>query len=1047
MFLQSDDSIFVAVVYTGADNVTQHFGGFGISSLSSFSTHYDASTNQFTLPIGTSTSWSTAFQPDAFLMSHVYDLTFSPIYAMDGVDGSYCLLAGLGGVTRLNIQPTHTFVSTTSAFSYAVTTSHFVSTTLYDLQIYPANPRIAMAVGDGIILSTNDGGHTWTDYRTDLSGVVLRSVFIVSETSAIATGDHGIILGNQGDGTWFSLDPYTNTNGMGAIIHQPSHMLTSVCMTSPDHFIVTSVYAPYTSSNTGQTKLFYCYWPTIFGLSNATVLQVDGPTILDGWVFIHENLTVHQNTRLSGTLSVQNDANFAHNLTCSGVLRATDLDDVGDGLIRIGYGSTAKTIYLSGGKSPNDPPNQIYVGGPGDSVIIDGSYVTYRGAIKAAKTIQLNSDISGSQTSAGAGLYIRDNNNDVAGFLVVDPSMDGFLFKAPSSQTNNVVQIQCNDLVSVTTKRDIMSGLPLSRGLLMVQPSTNSHSTVSVVSTPFDVHSVLLGNSAITPTTNGQQVISTDVGLYGITFVENPANLYALSSGAFQLAGGASITGNMYVGGNMISLNTTDSSSIGTGALVLAGGAGMGGNLHVGGNLTLTNVMRLTSQQNAYDVSSGALMVLGGASIQKNLHLGGALSAGSTYTTGNATVGGIVYLTNTINTPDATAMNTGVLQVNGGTSVDGNMVVGGNLLLQNPGTGALQVSGGAFVAKNMYLGQTLYLTSGMDASGVGTGTLQLQGGMSTTGNAYFQQSMFLVSGQDTNSTGTLGALQITGGASVQKSMYVGGNAMLNSTTEATGMYTGALQITHGGLSVYGNTYLGSNAIIGINNIVSAIPIPGNHAFEAEYSTLDVSGIGIVYYAGHYVGSASVSFTSAVFNGGTNTIVEQNWLGGNYSTSTGNYVSNNITQLPTSTVLTNGTVLYGEWLQIQLPYKFIVTQYQLLPYNIGQPTSWFLLGSNNGTQFDVIDQIFLNNEWYSNPHVYSTFQIALANMNTAYTYLRYVCTNTAFNNGTSYAVLQQWNLLGFPLSKKQTSTSYIVCQFPSAFGYRKHSRSFAGPFST
>lgn len=62
------------------------------------------------------------------------------------------------------------------------------------------------------------------------------------------------------------------------------------------------------------------------------------------------------------------------------------------------------------------------------------------------------------------------------------------------------------------------------------------------------------------------------------------------SSGALQVAGGAGIGGNLYVGGDVHVTSTTISSDTSSGALQVSGGVGIAGNLYVGGNISATLV-------------------------------------------------------------------------------------------------------------------------------------------------------------------------------------------------------------------------------------------------------------------------------------------------------------------------------------------------------------------------------------------------------------------------------------------------------------------------
>ena len=71
-------------------------------------------------------------------------------------------------------------------------------------------------------------------------------------------------------------------------------------------------------------------------------------------------------------------------------------------------------------------------------------------------------------------------------------------------------------------------------------------------------------------------------------------------SGAFNVDGGAGITGNLYVGGELHVVNTTPATTTTDGALVVAGGVGISGDLYVGGTLHATALSSLVSSSSQY---------------------------------------------------------------------------------------------------------------------------------------------------------------------------------------------------------------------------------------------------------------------------------------------------------------------------------------------------------------------------------------------------------------------------------------------------------------
>ena len=107
--------------------------------------------------------------------------------------------------------------------------------------------------------------------------------------------------------------------------------------------------------------------------------------------------------------------------------------------------------------------------------------------------------------------------------------------------------------------------------------------------------------------------------------------------------------------------------------------------------------------------------------------------------------------------------------------------------------------------------------------------------------------------------------------------------------------------------------------------------------------------------GNYVVSASSEYGSSLyawygFDRNPSTL----WAGaGNYSSTTGAYTS--LTYYTT----VNGTNLYGEWLQIQMPYPIILSNYSIQgradgAFDFQTPYVWVILGSNDGSTWTQVD---------------------------------------------------------------------------------------------
>jgi hypothetical protein len=128
------------------------------------------------------------------------------------------------------------------------------------------------------------------------------------------------------------------------------------------------------------------------------------------------------------------------------------------------------------------------------------------------------------------------------------------------------------------------------------------------------------------------------------------------------------------------------------------------------------------------------------------------------------------------------------------------------------------------------------------------------------------------------------------------------------------------------------------------------------------------------------------------------VFTNNSISGNYNSTVNNgWIPTNIYN-PTSTAIsttynTNQTV-GGDWLQIQLPSQIIVRNYNFSGITdisgVGCPTSWILLGSNNGSNWASIDdQISRNYIYPTTNNIINQVQNPILSNATAYYYYRLV----------------------------------------------------------
>jgi hypothetical protein len=307
------------------------------------------------------------------------------------------------------------------------------------------------------------------------------------------------------------------------------------------------------------------------------------------------------------------------------------------------------------------------------------------------------------------------------------------------------------------------------------------------------------------------------------------------SSGALQVLGGVAIQKSLYCGGGVRIEQNEQSTSVGSGSLVTNGGVGIGGSLYVEtdiysstlrANLNVSgSILTARSTEDAIDTSSGVLLVQGGTSIQKSLYCGGVVRIEQNEQT--------------------TSVGSGSLVINGGLGIGAG------------GTGSL------YVANDIY-------------------SSTLRANLNVSGNILTARST-----DDAIDTSS-GTLRVQGGASIQKALYCGGNVAIQSTTASASATTGALTIAggvgfKGTLSAEGNIAFrgtssshaitfnsgqGGGAISFCKNISYApLSISGPNTFSQVVIGYKLGGsaarIGILNFPSHSAAaSASAVYTSS-----------------------------------------------------------------------------------------------------------------------------------------------------------------------------------------
>ena len=405
-----------------------------------------------------------------------------------------------------------------------------------------------------------------------------------------------------------------------------------------------------------------------------------------GNTFITDNLKIFKNTHIIGDSSMNGNVTVMKDISCNGNVYCGKntvvkfIDDF-DGNILIGAtGFGGKKIQFSGSSTVSNP-NNITIGYGTDNLFFNGTE-THTGTVSIvdSKIQLLSGTTSGGSLSKLAGVYIREFNNNNAGYVAVNNALSGYLLKATNN--SNVLNIDVSGL-NLTSQTDATTGT-MKNGIVILRNSTDTDSSYNIGMSWFDASNVFLKNYLDASASTTNQVVPSDVLIKGNLKSTSTLDSGGVGSGAFVVGGGVGISKACFIGttlsvggastlNNTLSVtgittvsNITDSTSSISGALIVSGGLGIAKACYIG------------STTNATSTSTGALVVGGGVGIFGACYIGNNLVVnGNTTIAGNVAITGNATIGNIIGNP------LGIVNVNANLVVNGNTTISGNILLNN----------------------------------------------------------------------------------------------------------------------------------------------------------------------------------------------------------------------------------------------------------------------------------------------------------------------------------------------------------------------------
>jgi hypothetical protein len=309
--------------------------------------------------------------------------------------------------------------------------------------------------------------------------------------------------------------------------------------------------------------------------------------------------------------------------------------------------------------------------------------------------------------------------------------------------------------------------------------------------------------------------------------------------GAFQIYANSKIGTNP--NSNLVVVSTTQATSIDTGALVVQGGASIAGNLYVGGNLIVSNV-----SYEYREVITTTETVLGNI-VAASGTVSTSVDTGALVVVGGVGIAGNLWITNT----NDVSANIGQLH-------NANIVINAGIAAANANIGTLYL---ANISINSNLGafQT-YANSSQNYANANVGAFQIYANTKLGSNS--NSNIVPISTEqsytiDTGAIVTLGGIGIAGNLNVGQTIIALGNIVANSNVASTNTTTGAL-VVNGGAGVSGDVNIGETLNIAGNIVSTSSTISENFNTGALVVT---GGVGI---AGNLSLLGNLSLSSRVF---------------------------------------------------------------------------------------------------------------------------------------------------------------------------------------
>lgn len=319
------------------------------------------------------------------------------------------------------------------------------------------------------------------------------------------------------------------------------------------------------NGNIGINNNNPAYSLDIHGNLNAKTLLSENASIKNN--IDCNDLTVNNNVKILNDIHVNNNIYNDGNIICN---------NTSDNVLYIAGGSTIKKDLFIGGN--------IY-GDSGCNIRFISVTNTNATSILTNGGIYINNTANSTSLTSGGALTVHGGSS-VSGDLYIGKSC--YLYDTLNTFSENLINIHDS-----FEKRKFSINYDNNTNTLSISRFDTKEREIEKTISFNNTNGTMYCNNTLKSINSSTASVVLSGGL------SINCNIHAMNSsngGSLTIAGGASISKNVFVGGDIRILSTSQSNNIDTGGLIVSGGIGVGHNINVGGNAVINGDLIVKGQ-------------------------------------------------------------------------------------------------------------------------------------------------------------------------------------------------------------------------------------------------------------------------------------------------------------------------------------------------------------------------------------------------------------------------------------------------------------------